>query len=195
MSQLPRTTATLRFLFFFSFFFFPFFITLRFPDTHEFCASCYCCSTSMYVNTGIIIIKLRDNRRVILSRREIEKEIERERRGWTEQLEIVAVAEWSICELERMNDRSSLADFPFLFYQSRKTSIKSPRVVARLSDSPARSMPALVLRNGSEIEIYDAGSAVSPINDGVVYLEGTVGLYPGHARVKRERYIDNLTKL
>lgn len=26
-------------------------------------------------------------------------------------------------------------------------------------------MPGLVLPNGSEIEIYDAGSAVSPIND------------------------------
>lgn len=47
-------------------------------------------------------------------------------------------------------------------------------------------MPALVLRNGSEIEIYGAGSAVSPINDRVVYLEGTVRLYPGHARVERK---------
>lgn len=40
-----------------------------------------------------------------------------------------------------------------------------------------RSMPALVLRNGSEIEIYGAGSAVLPINDRVVYSEGTVGLF------------------
>lgn len=47
-------------------------------------------------------------------------------------------------------------------------------------------MPALVLRNGCEIEIYGAGSAVSPINDRVVYSEGTVGLYPGHARVERK---------
>lgn len=38
-----------------------------------------------------------------------------------------------------------------------------------------RSMPALVSPNSSEIEIYDAGSAVSPINDRVVYLERTVG--------------------
>lgn len=28
-------------------------------------------------------------------------------------------------------------------------------------------MPALVLPNGTEIEIYDAGSAVSPIDDGM----------------------------
>lgn len=31
-------------------------------------------------------------------------------------------------------------------------------------------MPALVLRNDSEIEIYGAGSVVSPINDRVVYI-------------------------
>ena len=34
-----------------------------------------------------------------------------------------------------MNGRFSFADFLFLFYQSRKKSIKSCRVVARLSDS------------------------------------------------------------
>lgn len=92
-------------------------------------------------------------------------------------------------ELERrMNGRSSLADFLFFFYQSRKTSIKSPRgrgtkrftyIYRTRYESRAlragRSMPALVLCNGSEIEIYGAGSAVSPINDGVVYSEGTVG--------------------
>lgn len=38
----------------------------------------------------------------------------------------------------------------------------------------AGSMPGLVLPNGFEIEIYDA---VSPINDRVVYSEGTVDLY------------------
>lgn len=48
-------------------------------------------------------------------------------------------------------------------------------------------MPALVLRNGSEIEIYDGGSAVSPINDRVVYSEGTVGaLFWTRARIERK---------
>ena len=46
-------------------------------------------------------------------------------------------------------------------------------------------MPALVLRNGSEIEIYGAGSTVSPINDRVVYFEGTVSLL-SWTRARRE---------
>lgn len=52
-----------------------------------------------------------------------------------------------------------------------------------------RSMPALVLRNGSEIEIYGAGSAVSPINDRVVYSEGTVGLFILDTRARPEREV------
>lgn len=57
-------------------------------------------------------------------------------------------------------------------------------------------MPALVLRNGSEIEIYDGGSAVSPINDRVVYSEETVGaLFWTRARTKRGRYIDNTDRI
>jgi len=49
-------------------------------------------------------------------------------------------------------------------------------------------MPALVLRNGSEIEIYDTGSTVLPINDRVVYSVRTVRLYPEHARVEKKVY-------
>lgn len=108
-----------------------------------------------------------------------------------------------------MNGRSSLADFLFFFYQSRKTSIKSPRGrgtkrftyierdMRAAHYGPARSMPALVLCNGSEIEIYGAGSAVSPINDGVVYIRKEQwGLYPGHARVGRKvhRWLDKIVK-
>lgn len=58
-------------------------------------------------------------------------------------------------------------------------------------------MPALVLCNGSEIEIYGAGSAVSPINDGVVYSEGTVGAL-SWTRARREegthRWLDKIVK-
>lgn len=149
----------------------------------------------MYVDIGTITIKFRDNERVILRWSKWGgSEWEKEK---TKRLEIVA--EWSMYELERrMNERSSLADFLFPFYQSRKMSIKSPRgrgIAKRFTYTNeiweralrvGRSMPALVLRNGSEIEIYGAGSAVSPINDRVVYSEGTVGLFILDTRARRE---------
>lgn len=43
-------------------------------------------------------------------------------------------------------------------------------------------MPGLVLPNGSEIEIYGAGSAVSSINDRVVYSEETVRVFISDVR-------------
>jgi len=57
-------------------------------------------------------------------------------------------------------------------------------------------MPALVLRNGFEIEIYDTGSAVLPINDRVVYSKRTVRLYSEHACVEKKvcREFDKIVK-
>jgi len=43
-------------------------------------------------------------------------------------------------------------------------------------------MLGLVLPNGSEIEIYDAGSAVPSINDRVVYSEETVRVFISDVR-------------
>lgn len=75
---------------------------------------------------------------------------------------------------------SQISSSPFINLKRRPLSHRG--VVARPSDShisneiweralrAGRSMPALVLRNDSEIEIYGAGSVVSPINDRVVYI-------------------------
>lgn len=43
-------------------------------------------------------------------------------------------------------------------------------------------MPGLVLPNGSEIEIYGAGSAVPSINDRVVYSKETVRVFISDVR-------------
>lgn len=112
-------------------------------------------------------------------------------------------------ELERrMNGRSSLADFLFFFYQSRKTSIKSPRGrgtkrftyierdMRAAHYGPAAQCPLLFYVMALKLKFMAQVPRYRQSTMELYIRKEQWGLYPGHARVGRKvhRWLDKIVK-